>query len=57
VLVGLAFDFCVNYSALDAARLGFDVEVRTDLSRAIDLDGSEAAARTAMAEAGVRLTG
>jgi nicotinamidase/pyrazinamidase len=57
VLVGLAFDFCVNYSALDAARLGFDVEVRTDLSCAIDLDGSEAAARTAMAEAGVRLTG
>lgn len=57
VLVGLALDFCVNYSALDAARLGFQVDVRTDLCRAIDLDGSDAAARTAMARAGVRLTG
>ncbi|MGS4945738.1 bifunctional nicotinamidase/pyrazinamidase [Meridianimarinicoccus sp. RP-17] len=57
VLVGLALDFCVNYSALDAARLGFAVEVRTDLCRAIDLDGSDAAARAAMAGAGVRLTG
>ncbi len=57
VLVGLALDFCVNYSALDAARLGFDVAVRTDLCRAIDLNGSGAAARAGMAEAGVRLTG
>jgi len=57
VLVGLALDFCVTYSALDAARLGFAVEVRTDLCRAIDLNGSAAAARAAMADAGVRLTG
>ena len=57
VLVGLALDFCVHYSAVDAARLGFAVEVRQDLCRAIDLDGSGDAARTAMAGAGVRLTG
>jgi nicotinamidase/pyrazinamidase len=39
-LVGLATDFCVAYSALDAARLGFGVTLRPDLCRAIDLDGS-----------------
>jgi len=52
-LVGLATDFCVNYSALDGARLGFRVTVREDLTRAIDLNGSLAAARAAWAEAGV----
>jgi len=54
-LVGLATDFCVGYSALDAARLGFAVKVREDLCRAIDLDGSLAAARDAMQTAGVEL--
>ncbi|MGV6849350.1 MAG: bifunctional nicotinamidase/pyrazinamidase [Marinibacterium sp.] len=54
-LVGLAFDFCVNYSAVDAARLGFDVAVDVAATRAIDLDGSRAAAEAAMTEAGVRL--
>ena len=54
-LAGLATDFCVNYSALDAARLGFDVTLREDLCRAIDLDGSLAAARAAMQAAGVTL--
>ncbi|NDV98978.1 bifunctional nicotinamidase/pyrazinamidase [Salipiger sp. PrR002] len=54
-MVGLATDFCVNYSALDAARLGLDVSVRMDLCRAIDFDGSLAAARAAMTGAGVRL--
>ncbi|MBM2576047.1 bifunctional nicotinamidase/pyrazinamidase [Jannaschia sp. Os4] len=54
-LVGLATDFCVNYSALDAARLGFATTVREDLTRAIDLDGSLAAARDAMRGAGVAL--
>ena len=48
-LVGLATDFCVNYSAVDAARLGFAVTVRQDLCRAIDFDGSLAAAQDAMA--------
>jgi len=52
-LVGLATDFCVAYSALDAARLGFAVTVEGSLCRAIDLDGSLAAARNAMALAGV----
>ena len=55
VMVGLATDFCVNYSALDAAKLGYTVTVRTDLCRAIDLNGSLAAAKEAMADAGVRL--
>ena len=55
-MVGLATDFCVNFSAVDAARLGFAVTVRTDLCRAIDLDGSLAAARSGMEQAGVTLT-
>jgi len=52
VMVGLATDFCVQFSALDAARLGYKVTVRRDLCRAIDLDGSLAAAEAAMAGAG-----
>ena len=56
-LVGLATDFCVNYSAVDAAKLGFEVAVRIDLCRAIDFDGSLAAARDGMAAAGVVLAG
>ncbi|WP_299286979.1 bifunctional nicotinamidase/pyrazinamidase [uncultured Tateyamaria sp.] len=55
-LVGLATDFCVNFSAVDAARLGFDVTVRLDLCRAIDLDGSLATAKAGMKDAGVTLT-
>ena len=55
VLVGLATDFCVAYSAQDAARLGFDVTVRLDLCRGIDLNGSLEAALGAMRAAGVRL--
>jgi len=54
-LVGLATDFCVNFSAVDAAKLGFDVTVRMELCRAIDLDGSLAAARGGMQGAGVAL--
>ncbi|MBL4540654.1 MAG: bifunctional nicotinamidase/pyrazinamidase [Rhodobacteraceae bacterium] len=56
-LVGLATDFCVHFSAVDAARLGFAVTVRADLCRAIDLDGSLDAAREAMRAAGVALAG
>ncbi|MDE3027063.1 MAG: bifunctional nicotinamidase/pyrazinamidase [Paracoccaceae bacterium] len=52
-LVGLATDFCVAYSAVDAARLGFDVVVLEDACRAINLDGSLEAARQAMLDAGV----
>lgn len=54
-MVGLALDFCVNYSAVDAARLGFDVTVRQSLCRAIDMDGSLAAASEGMQTAGVGL--
>lgn len=54
-LVGLATDFCVNFSAVDAARLGYDASVRCDLCRAIDLDGSLDAALSGMREAGVTL--
>jgi nicotinamidase/pyrazinamidase len=55
-MVGLALDFCVNYSAVDATRLGFDVTVRTLLSRAIDVDGSQDAALDGMKAAGVKMT-
>ncbi|AJE44736.1 bifunctional nicotinamidase/pyrazinamidase [Celeribacter indicus] len=54
-MVGLATDFCVNFSAVDAARLGFAVAVRTDLCRAIDMDGSLAAALEGMRTAGVEV--
>lgn len=54
-LVGLATDFCVNYSAVDAAKLGFAVTVREDLCRAIDFDSSLDAARSSMQTAGVTL--
>lgn len=54
--VGLATDFCVAYSALDAASKGFDVTVRMDACRAIDLGGSLAAMTARMKDAGVKLT-
>ncbi len=56
-MAGLATDFCVHYSAVDAARLGFEVTVRLDACRAIDLDGSLGAAVEAMKAAGVKLEG
>lgn len=55
LMVGLATDFCVAFSALDARRLGFDVTVRLDACRAIDLGGSLAAMTARMNEAGVVL--
>ncbi len=55
VLVGLATDFCVRYSAVDAAKLGFDVTVLEGACRAIDLDGSLALARRDMLDHGVKL--
>ncbi|MDP2082138.1 MAG: bifunctional nicotinamidase/pyrazinamidase [Pseudotabrizicola sp.] len=57
VLTGLATDFCVAFSALDAARLGYDVTVRMDLCRAIDLEGSLATMQARMTDAGIRLEG
>ena len=53
--VGLATDYCVAYSALDAARLGFTVSVDTALCRAIDMGGSLDQARSDMAAAKVSL--
>lgn len=55
VLTGLATDFCVGFSALDAAALGFDVTVKMGLCRAIDLDGSLAGMVEQMKAAGVAL--
>lgn len=54
-LVGLATDFCVAYSAIDAATLGFNVTVLEGACRAIDLDGSLADARDKMRAAGAKL--
>lgn len=54
-LAGLATDYCVYYSALDARRLGFDTVVIKSGCRAIDLAGSLAAAWAGMNEAGVQV--
>ena len=54
-LAGLATDFCVAFTALDAARLGFGVTVQLSACRAIDLDGSLKAALAQMEQAGVKL--
>jgi nicotinamidase/pyrazinamidase len=51
---GLATDYCVAWSALDARRLGFQASVIEDASRGIDLNGSLAAAWNDMAKAGVK---
>ena len=50
---GLATDFCVAWTALDALRLGFDSALVEDASRAIDMQGSLAAAWEKMNKAGV----
>lgn len=57
VLAGLATDFCVAFSALDAVGLGYRVRVRLDGCRGIDLGGSLAAMTHAMRDAGVILEG
>ena len=54
---GLATDFCVAWSALDAARLGFEATVDLAASRAIDLDGSLGTALKRLRGAGVALAG
>jgi nicotinamidase/pyrazinamidase len=53
-LAGLAFDFCVRYSAEDARRAGFAVLVIEDACRSIDVDGSASAARAALQNLEVR---
>lgn len=54
-MCGLATDFCVAWSALDGRREGFPVIVIEDACRAIDLNGSLAAARGEMLKAGITL--
>jgi nicotinamidase/pyrazinamidase len=54
-LCGLATDYCVAYSALDARRLGLAVTVEMNACRAIDLGGSLATMTTKMRDAGVKL--
>jgi len=56
-LAGLAFDFCVRYSAEDARRQGFAVIVIEDACRGIDVDGSLAATRQSLAALGIRCVG
>jgi len=55
VCCGLATDFCVRFSAEDARKQGFETLVIEEACRAIDMEGSLDAARTAMADAGVTL--
>jgi nicotinamidase/pyrazinamidase len=50
---GLAFDFCVRYSAEDARREGFDAFVIEDACRSIDLNGSVAATRAGLSTLGI----
>jgi nicotinamidase/pyrazinamidase len=52
-LVGLAYDYCVGYSALDARRLGFEAIVIRDACRVIDLNGSVEKMEAEFAKAGV----
>ena len=54
-LAGLAYDFCVGFSALDARRLGFPVVVLRDGCRAIDAAGSVAFIEEKFHESGVKL--
>jgi len=54
-MAGLATDFCVRYSAVDAAKLGFDVTLIEDACRAIDMNGSLTEAMKDMADHGVTL--
>ena len=54
-LAGLAYDYCVTYSAMDARRLGFPVVVLRDACRAIALGDSVPRAESQFAESGVAI--
>ena len=54
-LVGLAFDYCVRYSAEDAKTLGFETEVIESATRAIDLGGTADATRQSFSARGITL--
>jgi nicotinamidase/pyrazinamidase len=56
-LCGLALDYCVAWSALDARQAGFDVTVMVDATAAIDLEGSRKKMLNEMRHAGIRLAG
>lgn len=56
-LAGLALDFCVRFSAEDARKAGFEVVVIEDACRAIDLDGSLAAAHQSFRQHGISVIG
>lgn len=56
-LCGLATDFCVLFSAIDAREAGFEVSVAAAACRGIDVDGSLARAMRAMTDAGVGIIG
>jgi nicotinamidase/pyrazinamidase len=55
-ICGLALDYCVAWSALDAKRAGFDVTVAVDATSAIDLDGTRQKMLHEMRQAGVKLS-
>jgi len=55
VLCGLALDYCVAWSAIDARQAGFDVAVVTEATAAIDLDGSRKKMVAEMRQAGINL--
>jgi nicotinamidase/pyrazinamidase len=55
--VGLAFDFCVRYSAEDARRAGFEAVVVEEACRGIDLDGSVAATHRSLKSLGIPIVG
>ena len=55
VLCGLALDYCVAWSAIDARQAGFDVAVVVEATAAIDLEGSRKRMLTDMRQAGINL--
>jgi len=55
--VGLAFDFCVRFSAEDARKAGFEAVVIEEACRGIDLDGSVAAAHRSLKSVGIPIVG
>jgi nicotinamidase/pyrazinamidase len=56
VFCGLALDYCVAWSAIDARQAGFDVAVVTEATAAIDLEGSKKRMLSDMRQAGINLT-
>ncbi len=54
---GLAFDFCVRYSAEDAIKAGFEAIVIEEACRGIDLDGSVAATHRSLKSLGIPVVG